>query len=77
MIAAFRRLAARSRLIKARKAYAAALAEHIAACERRDSRRVHLATTSLQAANRAVLQAERDALPPPAPLSRHSIPRLG
>lgn len=72
MIRALRQLAARSRLHKARQAYAVALAEHEAACARRDSRRIHAATSALQAANRAVLTAERDALPAPAPLSRSS-----
>ena len=65
MIAALRRLAARSRLFKARRAYAAALAEYKAADDRQDTRRMHAATGPLQEAHRALLAAERDALPRP------------
>ena len=75
MIAAFRRLAARSRLTKARHALASARAEHRAACASCDTRRIHTATTTLQAANRAVLAAEREALPTPAPLPRPTMRR--
>ncbi|GEM_PF-2595096 len=65
MIAALRRLAARSRLIKAKRAYAAAYAEYKAADERQDTRRMHAATGPLQAAHRALMAAERAALPRP------------
>lgn len=68
MIAALRRLAARSRLFKARRAYAVALAEYQAADARQDTRRMHTATQPLQDAHRALLAAERDALPRPEPL---------
>lgn len=65
MIAAFRRLAARSRLIKAKRAYATALSNYKAADDRQDTRAMHAATAPLQAAHKALLAAERDALPRP------------
>ena len=74
MIAAFRRLAARSRLTKARHALASARAEHRAACASCDTRRIHTATTALQAANRAVLAAEIAAEPIPYPMPRRTGP---
>ena len=75
MIAAFRRLAARSRLTKARHALASARAEHRAACTSCDTRRIHAATAALQSANRAVLAAEREALPAAQPLPRPTMRR--
>lgn len=74
MIALFRRLAARSRLLKARQEMEAARAEHKDACRRCDSRSIHTATARLQAANRAVLAAEIAAEPIPYPMPRRSGP---
>ena len=74
MIAAFRRLAARSRLSKARAELSVARAEHQSACDRRDTRAIHTATTRLQAANRDVLAAEVAAQPIPYPMPRRTGP---
>lgn len=68
----FARLAARSRLRKARREYEAALIEHKMACERKDSRRIHQATGWLQEAHRKVLAAEIVAFPQP-PMPRHAV----
>jgi hypothetical protein len=77
MIAAFRRLVARSRLIKARRELEAARREHKAACARRDSRSIHAATARLQAAKRAELAAEIVARPIPYPMPRHGAASQG
>ena len=65
----FHRLAARSRLTKARRAYAIAQAEYDAACGRNDSRRISAAWRVLSAAKNAVLDAERIVYPQ-QPLAR-------
>lgn len=70
ILAAFTRWSARTRLDKARRAYAAALARYKAADDRQDCRRMGEATRPLQLAHRALMDAERAALPRPAPLVR-------
>ena len=63
ILAAFTRWAARSRLDKARRAYAQALARYKAADDRQDTRKMHEATRPLQMAHYALMDAERAALP--------------
>lgn len=70
ILAAFTRWSARSRLDKARRAYAQALARYKAADDRQDARKMHEATAPPQLAHRALMQAELAALPRPAPLVR-------
>ena len=70
ILAAFTRWSARSRLDKARRAYAAALARYKAADERQDMRKMHEATLPLQQAHRVLIEAELAALPRPSPLLR-------
>lgn len=70
ILAAFTRWSARSRLDKARRAYAQALARYKAADERQDTRKMHEATAPLQLAHRALMKTELAALSRPAPLMR-------
>ena len=70
ILAAFTRWSSRTRLDKARRAYAQALARYKAADDRQDSRKMGEATAPLQQAHRALMRAELAALPRPAPLQR-------
>ena len=68
MRAFLRRLAAKSRHAKARRAYAEAYAAYRAAEDRQDTRAMGVTRTALQAAHRALMIAEAEALPKPEPL---------
>lgn len=63
ILAAFTRWSARSRLDKARRAYAHARAEWSAAFDRQDCRRMHDAGNAMRRTNAALMAAEAAALP--------------